>query len=60
MRNSVGPGFTTNKKEKSYMMTNGSQINTMPSIKALDIPEVVEDKEFPTTKGNQTLKRSVN
>ena len=58
--NNLGGTFCKNRKEKGYHLTNSSTITSLNSYKALDIPDKDECREFPTTKGNQQLKRAMN
>lgn len=58
--NNKGGTFSRNRREKWYHITNSSSINRLNSYKSLDVKESAEDREFPTTKGNQSLKRSMN
>lgn len=58
--NNLGGTFSRNSKEKAYHMTNSSSIANFHSYKSLDMPDSVEVKAFPTTKGNQSLKRAMN
>ena len=51
--NNLGATFSKSKKEKGYLMTNSSSITNLHSYKTLDIPDRVEVKPFPNTKGNQ-------
>ena len=58
--NNLGGSFSRNRKEKAYHLTNSSSITSLNSYKSLDMPDKKECREFPTTKGNQSLKRAMN
>ena len=50
--NNLGGTFSKTRKERAYHLTNSSTITNLHSYRSLDMQDKLENKAFPTTKGN--------